>query len=133
MADLINRAKEALEGATPGPWKPFYDEVTSVKAADGRVAICAQITLMGRRHPTEAPANARLIAQAPDLAHALIRKHEAAECLARALDEMLKHVFQESFARGMGEIEDADEGPAVARARETLTAYREAREETDDE
>ena len=114
---LIDRAKEALEGATPGPWKPFYDEVTGVKAADGRVAICAQITLMGRRHPTEAPANARLIAQAPDLARALIRKHEAAERLAEACES----AFDGIDATGPQEFYLA------------LSAYREAQEETDGE
>ena len=88
MTDLYERAKQALDGATPGPWKPFYDEVTGVIADDGRVANCTQITLMGRRHPTEAPANARLIALAPELARAYIAQHEAQDALVKAVERL---------------------------------------------
>jgi len=135
---LIERAKEALKIVGDDTWS-----LTPQETYDGRSttlyyrvmdqnlnAICCEEY---GAHCDGGAKKMHLIALAPDLARALIREREARERLARALDEMLDHVFQESFARGMGEIEDADEGPAVARARETLTAYRKAQEETDND
>ena len=95
MTDLIERAKEALEGSTPGPWRPAksyralvsdspsgYDDAESVNAYGGHM-VCESV----QGH------NRRLIAMSPDLARALIAAGEVAEthrAMLRMMDEALK-------------------------------------------
>jgi len=71
---------------TPGPWKAHFEEAYFVTGPDlGRVAMMMNLKgaygLGGRRSGDESAANARLIAAAPDMLHAL---HMAAAILACA-------------------------------------------------
>lgn len=73
----IEQMKADRAAGTPAPWAAFEDEVTGIKASDGRVAVCTQITLMHRRFATEVAANARRIARVPDLEAEILRLREA--------------------------------------------------------
>lgn len=57
---------------TPGPWRPSLGDLIRVRAADGRV-ICGvhKVGKLSGGRIDEAEANARLIASAPAMRHAL--------------------------------------------------------------
>ena len=128
MSDLYERAKAALEGATPGPWRivPYdagdVDEwSTWTPLIDGREdADRAVVHWAGFRqkywqsadgNESEIEANAHLIALAPDLARAYIAQHEAQakdEARLNALVELLRKapgMINRGFAAGMEECE----------------------------
>ena len=94
MTDLIERAKEALEGATAGPWKVGIDlDTYAGGATDTSMAVGVDdydpVALVinevpeedCRKSDLELRMNARLITLAPDLARALIAAGELAEAL----------------------------------------------------
>lgn len=133
MPDLIERAKAALEGATPGPWQVFGKMTGKVisQNAPGWVEICTA----GDFDDTELipycadrwNADARLVALAPDLANALIVAEKVAAALEAAIiehdtadygpDQENPWVMQEWFS-------DKD--------REALAAFRAALQENSD-
>jgi hypothetical protein len=89
MTDLIERAKEALQGATPGPWEacwPVNPEHPWINAAcnhsqasDGREYYMSVSGLCQAD-------DARLIALSPDLARLAVAAGELAEALKTAQD-----------------------------------------------
>lgn len=86
MGDLIERAKAALEGATPGPWRLRLDRrIEQLPDDEGDPAQCVYAngfdlaTCWGGYNAAES--DAALVALAPDLARLAI----AAERLAEAL------------------------------------------------
>jgi len=122
---LIERAKEALEKATPGPWERQGDTISEMLADDVRGnAVCGIDDVNDE--------DADLIVLAPDLASALIREREAADRLAEILDAAITEHDTANYDYGeenpwtMGEW-FTDEDRAV------LAAYRKAQKETDDD
>jgi hypothetical protein len=113
--DLYERAKAALKGTTPGPWRAWRDfgGTWSIECDDGTVA---QIDSWSQ---SQDEADATLIALAPELARALIREREAAEALAALVQDWLD--YGEIFS---DESEDNGRADFVA----ALAAYRAARE-----
>src|SRR6056297_3068227 len=108
---LIERAKEALEGATEGPWTGHNmvhadrgDQMTpeeigeyvcnAVKVGDlsrflfvsGKGSDGNDVDVCHTGNGPCGPHNTALITLAPDLARALIREREAADRLVKALD-----------------------------------------------
>lgn len=98
MTDLIDRAKAALEKATPGPWALSEDTCYSGRMSgiyyrvwdDDLNAICSEEY---GAHNDGGKENMRLIALAPDLARALIREREAGERLAKVLQDFQRRLF----------------------------------------
>ena len=84
---MIKRAKEALEGATPGPWAIGIDsDVYPEGECDTWMTLGPKnydaVVLVVNEHfkaDAEVGLNARLIALAPDLARALIAAGELAD------------------------------------------------------
>jgi hypothetical protein len=105
MIDLIERAKEALEGATPGPWSLSQDTCYSGRMSGSyyRVwdndlnAICAEEY---GAHNDGGAANMRLIAMSPDLARALIAAGELAEAAKE-----VRNIANMAFGAGTEERE----------------------------
>jgi len=101
VSDLIERAKAALEGATPGPWiipgRP--DKVCSEGYTDNgaakQISTANRAAWMIASHPDQPFANARLIALAPDLARALIETTAERDALrvllVEARDELAEY------------------------------------------
>jgi len=107
MSDLIERAKAALEGATPGPWEANHSEILSEGTGYySPVAIISTGEDYGGYYGEDADvdaqkeANADLIALAPDLARLAI----AAAELAAAAKEV-RNIANLSFAAGVEERE----------------------------
>jgi hypothetical protein len=142
--DLIKRAKAALEGATPGPWKLGVDVDTYAggDATDASISVGRDdfdpVALAINEHPEEdcrksdgtLESNARLIALAPDLARALIREREAADELLDALkliDSISVHSGGEIHGVQSSHWRDAFIEAQQASA-DALAAYRAARE-----
>ena len=73
MTDLIERAKAALKGATPRPWK--WQEHTQ----DGIVGVLEPYMCQGEGFIETSDANARLIALAPDLARLAVAAGKLAD------------------------------------------------------
>jgi hypothetical protein len=93
---LIDRAKEALEGATPGPWVTYQRDGSShlrfVSRADRPLPI-ARVEPVPEAYATtqDIEANARLIALAPDLARLAVAAGELAEVSERAIRISKEH------------------------------------------
>jgi hypothetical protein len=94
MTDLIERAKAALEGATPGPWFVQKDPEAGLNIGyfvSGGGFARADMTGPGAAQGS----NARLIAMAPDLARALIETTAERDALrvllVEARDELAEY------------------------------------------
>jgi hypothetical protein len=88
MGDLIDRAKAALENATPGPWAVEYKRgCTNLKTPSG-------VTMCDETYYPWVPDNDadwHLIALAPDLARALIAAQELEAVANRAIRLSQQH------------------------------------------
>lgn len=87
MTDLITRAREALEHATPGKWRVGERSNLTHAIRDCRNQIIAETKHRGLIGGPERRANANLIALSPDLARLAL----AAEELAEAVDAHIQH------------------------------------------
>ena len=107
MTDLLEQVKEALEGATPGPWAQLHSCILAKGSTNvvsgavlGSIARCTSLfetdgegrEWCARGTPED---NARLIAMAPTMARALI----AQEQRLKAADELAEAVGSERIAR----------------------------------
>lgn len=74
MSDVVERAKAALEGATPGPWEATWEDADkwwSVTAGPIDNMVCPEVTTVDGR-----PADAEFIAQARTLVPELVAEVE---------------------------------------------------------
>ena len=154
---LIERAKEALEGATEGPWTGHNmvhadrgDQMTpeeigeyvcnavkmgdlsrflfvSGKGSDGR-----DVDVCHTGNGPCGPHNTALITLAPDLARALIREREAADRLAEALEHCLNEMRELIAGYSGAAVTDAQVEDDIKDEVDALAAYRAAQKETDD-
>ena len=100
MTDLYNRAKAALEGATPGPWRAFRSAAFwEIEPGNRRGIDPYTIGDVCASDPHDTTGlqqrNSTLIALAPDLAAAFIRERDAAQALEKALRPFDGCVFEE--------------------------------------
>jgi hypothetical protein len=82
-SDLIERAKKALQGATPGPWGVIDGMQSRPVEVAGCLLAHFSKDVAGPRHRND---NARLIALAPDLARLAVAAGELADVLIDLLD-----------------------------------------------
>jgi hypothetical protein len=82
MTDLLTKVKEALEGATPGPWE-WGEGISDDGSRYAALYAYALTEIMSGLRPDDP--DARLIALAPDMARALIAAGE----LADVCDELM--------------------------------------------
>lgn len=116
--ELLRRAREAMDGITPGPWRYHMGDVC-VEGSDGDDRVIAGIgKSCGARssvysvvhnHKPEGLANARLITLAPDLARAYIAAREREYKLREALEKLHHAVCGET---GFAECVRNDSGKA---------------------
>ena len=118
MSDLIERAKEALEGG-------FFCtdcEEPAVVGPDGR-GTCGHGRIVQYWHGPKAS----------DLARALIREREAAERLAEALEHCLNEMRELIPGYSGAAVTDAQVEDDIKDEVAALAAYRAAQKETDDD
>ena len=85
---LIDEAKQALEGATPGKWVGHENEGVSIDKSDEVVFETGCGCCTGR-HLTAS--DARLIALSPDMARALVLAGELADLVADLVESDSDH------------------------------------------
>jgi hypothetical protein len=128
---LIEKVKEALEGATPGPWvRDCWDILGKAKRHGGGTGHVCEVS--GPNGPDdkywengEADANARLISLTPDMARKMIAdeaKLIAAEEMKKALELMIAYCNAQPGTMGYPGTEAAS----------ALNAYRKAGEDNAD-
>ena len=98
--NLIKRAKEALEGATPGPWAyNTMGEVGIMSTADDQSFGMVVDVIAVAEWPNSVD-SARLIALSPDLARLAIAAGELAEMLRQYLEiDASDENLEEALAR----------------------------------
>lgn len=100
MTDLIERAKAALEGATPGPWRVEYNHGTTQLIMEAHSDPCQMCDETYYPWAPENDGDWHLIALSPDLARLAVAAGELADAAKEA-----RNIANLSFAAGAEERE----------------------------
>lgn len=104
---LIDKAKKALEGATPGPWSTDSD----MEVIGRHGYLVADLLVLDKNPTTENKANAQLISLAPDLARALIAAEEVIRLIEDApANPVISHETADQIEATIAKFHKAVEG-----------------------